>query len=367
MQTFFLVAAGVLFGLICFAAIGLGWAKRKVEEVCESLVEPVKAGGIPPFRVHLDQQPTPERLAGDVLAEASKHLESIGYRQAGDFSIREMEGVSIRGFWHEASNFFVSLCDHPQAGVFADAFREYADGTSATISTAPETGLARPPQAHHFRIDGDINHEATAQQLHNRLTHESIGREAVTTCAEEFANVFTKAYAQEMDWRIARGGVTRNEISRVSELGGGGPASETQIEMISQMWSGAIAKFITDEVQRIWLSESELGAADWEVVRDRVSIVHEQLDPEDWIDQLARIMAEAEADPNDDCESEAAYQIARDQAFAVFESRTIRDGFDEAQSLLPEKQRFTKIGSAEEPWPADIWVEPENAGMSRGL
>ncbi len=360
MQTFLIVVAGVVVGLMLFAALALRWVKGKIGDVCDSIVQLVKAGGIPPFRIRLEPSANTEWQNEDAIQTASNQLERAGYARAGEFEVRALEGVKLRAFWHRESSFFAALYDHPHAGVFADVFREYDDGTSVTVTTAPETGLDQPSHALSFRVDGQIVEDGVALALHERLQHESIGRTGYATRPEDFEQVFTEGYAQVMDWRIARGGVTRAEIERVVALAEEEePPTDASIEMIQAMWRGAIAGFIEEEVQRIWLADSSLGAVEWEALRDRVTVIHEKGDDDDWIESLAWAIAEDEVgDPEDDCACEAAHERALEHIRPIFASHSVRDAFAEAQALLPEKKRFERLGAVEEPWPADVWAAP---------
>jgi len=359
MQTLFLVAAGVVLGVLVLGAIAFVWIKKKLGGVCESLMQIVQASGLPPFRIHLDAQKGAEWNHPEKLEQATAHIETVGYVRIGDYDVREMDDVLIRAFSHPETGFFFVLYDHDQAGVFADAFRDFSDGTSITISTAPETGMARPTHAPLFRLEADVCEEETAQQLHDQLAHEAIGRETDPTRPEEFAHMYSEFYAQEMDWRIARGGVTRLEIERVAEVSGQPAPSDAQVEMIQGIWSCAIGSFIDEEVERIWLAESNLGAVEWESMRDRIKVVHEHAKAEELAEDLAWSIVDAQTNGEDDFETEAAHNAAVEKLEAAFESRSIRDGFEQAMNEMPEKSRYRRVGSVEDPWPADVWVAPE--------
>lgn len=363
MQTFLIVVAGVVVGLALFVALAIGWIKSKIGEVCESIVQLVKAGGIPPFRIRLDAiEDEPEWHDSEAFAEATNAFEAAGYTRGTDYEVREMEAVRVRALHHRETGFFAALYDHPEAGVFADVFQEFDDGTSVTITTAPESGLDQPTHAQHFRVEGQVREDGVARTLHDRLAHESIGRTGYTTRPEDFAHVFCEGYAQSMDWRIARGGVSRAEIERVAALSGEEPPSDCTVEMIQEMWRGAIGGFISDEVEKVWLTDSGMSAVEWEALRDRITVVHEKYDADEWLEDFAWRIVEDEVgeDEDDDAVREAAYERAAEQLRPVFEGRSLRDAFAEAQTQLPEKQRSEKLGSVEDPWPADVWASPED-------
>ena len=358
MQTVLLVAAGVVLGVLVLVVLGFGFLKRKLGDFCDSIARLVQAGGIPPFRIHLDANAAPEWSNRETIDAATADFESIGYTPAGDFDIREMEGVRLRAMWNREAGTWVALYDHPEAGLWADAFQEFLDGTSVTVTTAPETGMDRPLHAKLFRVEAEITEPGYAAALHGRLAHEAIGLEATPSAPEEFAEVYTEFYAQEMDWRIARGGVLRSEIERIAELSGQKPPSEASIELIQDLWRGAMTCFIDDEVRNAWLSDCGLSALEWERLQDRIHVVHDHHVSEDLIEELAWAMVETEADKDADYDDEAACEAARETLRPCFETSN-REGFGRAQAFLPEKRQYEKLGSTEDPWPADIWAAPE--------
>ena len=63
---------------------------------------------------------------------------------------------------------------------------------------------------------------------------------------------------------------------------------------------------------------------------------------------------------DDDCEAEArALEEARARLTPIFDANDIREAVAHAQALLPEKRRYERIASVEEPWPADLYLLPE--------
>lgn len=359
MQTILLVAAGVVLGTLVLALLAFGFLKRKIGTFCESISELVQAGGIPPFRIHLDATATPKWSDDSRMKAATADFEAIGFARIGDFDIREMNDVRLRGMWNRENGTSVALYDHPESGMWADAFQDFLDGTSVTVTTAAETGMDRPLHAKLFRVDAELGEAGVARTIHDRLVHEAIGLEANLFRPEEFAEVYAEIYAQEMDWRIARGGVTRTEIERVAELSGAEPPSEASIELIQEMWRGQITCFIDDEVRNAWLADCGLSALDWERLQDRIHVVHDHQTAEDLIEELAWAMVESDVDKDADYDDEAACEASRVTLRPCFETSN-REGFGRAQAFLPEKRQYEKLGSTEDPWPADIWAAPES-------
>ncbi|MEM9176809.1 MAG: hypothetical protein AAGC67_16425 [Myxococcota bacterium] len=358
MQTVLLVAAGVVLGVLLLGVLAIGYLKSKIGSFCEAISELVRAGGIPPFRVQLDANAEIEWRDEARVSAATADFEAHGYARIGDFDVREMDDVRIRAMWNREHGTCVVFYDHPEMGLWADAFQEFVDGTSVTVSTSRETGMDTPFHARLFRLESELGDAGVARALHDRLLHESIGCEPMAFRPEDFASVYAELYAQEMDWRIARGGVTRGEIERVVQLSGGELPSEAQIELIQEMWRDAIAFFIDEEVRNAWLADCDLSAIEWDRLQDRIRVVHERHKSEDLVDDLAWEMVAADADKDADYDDEAACEASRETLRPCFETSN-RQGFARAQTFLPEKHQYEKLGSTEDPWPADIWAAPE--------
>lgn len=360
MKTFLIVVAGVVVGVLALCALLLGWIKYKVGNVCQVIGRALAASsGISPFRIHLEAENALEWADAEGITRATRRFESLGYTRIGDWRVPELEGFGLRSLLHPTIGSYAVLYDHAEFGLFADLVCDLADGTHISVSCAPESGMDRPTHAPLFRLEVDVREEGAARSLHERLLHETIDQEVLRGRPEQFESFFTEAYAQEMDWRIARGGVTRAEIERIAALGGLEAPDDNQVELIQTMWKDAIADFIEEEVVETWLAESPLSALDWERLRDRVQVVHDHRDPADWINELAWCLVAGEVDMQDDEAVDRAQDVASEQIQVAFEGRSPREGFRAAQALLPEKHRFEPLGSVEVPWPADLYARPE--------
>lgn len=362
MKTFLIVVAGVVSGFGLLGLIGWLWIRRKLGDVCQAIAQVAAAGALSPFRVHLEPTRALPWQDGEGLAAATNAFESMGYVPIGDYRLRELDDVRLRAFLHPDEAIHAVLYEHDQVGLYADVVRDFEDGTRVTVSGAPEIGTDRPPHAPLVRVPGDVREPGTVQTLHDRLLRESDGRLPIRVGAEDFAQVFSEAWAQEMDWRIARGGVTREEIEQIAALSGQPDPDDDQIALVQGIWANAIGEFIEEEVTSQWLADSGLSALDWERLRDRIVVVHDHGEPDDRIDELAwRLVEEAidlASDATDDAEVDRTHDDALARIRTAFAGRSTRHGFSAAQALLPEKRRYEHLGHVEAPWPADVWAAP---------
>ncbi len=357
MQTVLLVAAGVVLGAIVLGLLAFGLLQRKLGVFVDTITQMIVASGIPPFRIRLDRADAPEWRDDACMADVTRQFEAVGYQRIGDFDVREMDEVRLRALWNRDSGTWVAVYDHPDGGMWVDAFQEFTDGTSVTVSTVSETGMDRPIHSKLFRVETELSDEGVARELHDTLVHESIGLEPNRFDPDDFAEVYAELYAQEMDWRIARGGVPRAEIERVAEIYGNEPPDDATIDLIQDMWRRSISCFIDEAVQDAWLVDCGLSAQEWEGLQGRMYVVHEYHGKDDLIDNLAWTMVEGDADRDADYDDEAAHEAAKETIRGCFDVSN-RDGFARAQVMLPEKRRYEKLASTEDPWPADVWAEP---------
>ena len=303
-------------------------------------------------------------------AATTRSFEAAGYQPVGDFGIPEMEGVWLRAFWHPDLETFAALTDHPETPLFVDLVRLFKDRGILTVTTAPDTGLDYPGYVTRVRSELDPTQLETIGRLHERLVDHSEERDAVRKQPASFATVFLQLYTLEMDWRIGRGGPSREEILRIAELSEMERPDDSAVCVIQTAWRAAIETFVDEQVQQAFLAAGGISAAEWERKRDDLSIVHEIGSREDRIDELAAVLSEAGSDPadeEDDDAEERAYVDARERVAACFEGRSIREGFRAALTLMPEKARYQPLGSVEGPWPADLYFVPDLYGSGVAL
>ncbi len=163
-----------------------------------------------PARIHLVADP--DTLPTDPARVAE--LEELGFAAAPGFTIEEMPGCRVFPFFR-AEPTVVAVLYEQEGTVWCDVHRQGVDGSSLTVSNAP-TGseLDQPPGAvKRFHPEADI------RELWDRFQAEPMEGEAREITPGNFAAVFELACADEMDWRIDRGGVTREEVERIARAG----------------------------------------------------------------------------------------------------------------------------------------------------
>jgi hypothetical protein len=378
MKTFFISIAGMFLGgilllilLLLTIRFGLRWVVKKVLNAVVNAI----GQGVPPFRITLKEVDDSKWLKPKVVNGATSALEGVGYTRISDFRSEEMPLVGLRALVNPEANAYAVLM---QLGVdekvHMDVVSHFADGRRVTVTTSPENGLDRPEWSNMVRVDVDLaKNPKAAVQLHERVLEEQKGRTTVSAKADKFVDVFCRAYARDMDWRVSHG-MSADEVRRVAAATGGDPPTDEAVEAVVAQWRRAISDFVNDQLREKFLRHvTKMSASEWEDVRDRLYIVHEHSDRDAIIEALSWRMAEAEiaakngdgdSDDDDDDDSDEKSEAIRSQLQPLFSDGTVRAAFLSAQEMLPAGQRYRRVAGIKTPYCADVYVEPINSGMT---
>jgi hypothetical protein len=170
---------------------------------------------VPPSRVHLELSKPSRKHAEDVGARG-RELESRGFTRIGTYRVDPIAGLLLTAFTHAEHSLCAIVYTHPMAGTFMDIVVKNDAGRSLTVTTAPIGKELDQREGHEKVFDKDMPVATmieTAMQRRPPAPH-------VRWSAGNFVAKFEEAYAQEMDWRAGRGGVTRDEVRRVADATG---------------------------------------------------------------------------------------------------------------------------------------------------
>lgn len=209
------------------------------------------------------------RVAATLDAMRGAGFESIGY-----YLVPQMPGLKLQAFIHHEENLFGVIYEHPQAGVWADLVAYHEDGGSTTLTNSPHGGTMDARPGH----DKIADRHADPAVLLSRWRSLAERRAVEPLSAEEFTGRFEKAYADEMAWRAARGGPTRDEIRRVAAASGTAydeGAIDAAREVLHAHSRDALRGMLLKEFARIegWSDERVEAEQEW------LAIVHDQTDP----------------------------------------------------------------------------------------
>jgi len=133
-----------------------------------------------------------------------------GFEDAGTYTIDQLAGVTLRLMVHAQQSFYADIYEHPKAGVWFDVVTRYADGTSATFSTAKPSGL-----------NGRSGHSVTnlpnssVEQVFEKARADRPQGVFAPHDAERAAGDFENAWAESMAWRKGHG-LSTGEVVNVA-------------------------------------------------------------------------------------------------------------------------------------------------------
>ncbi len=144
----------------------------------------------------------PQRLAQPLL--------SLGYQDAGTFTVRELPGVVLRLLAHTRDSVMAVIYEHPKAGHWVELVTRYTDRTSFSVATSRDTGLA--PRPGHPVVHAPGTDPA---RLHARMT--AARPQGIIEPVEPAALParFEEGYAEAMAWRKAHG-ISTAEVVKVA-------------------------------------------------------------------------------------------------------------------------------------------------------
>src|SRR6185369_1688975 len=115
-----------------------------------------------------------------------------------------------------------------------------------------------------------------ASALYQRFLAERPPGRQRPISVDDFAPRFEMAYAEHQDWLATRGGPTEKEIRGIAKSLGHDIDDET---------AEAFRELNVEEGLRNWfITQSNTSAAEWERVRDRLVIIHDEMSPDEVIE-----------------------------------------------------------------------------------
>ena len=166
-----------------------------------------------PDRIELREvgpQAWQDPAAADRLAEP---LVQLGYEPAGTFAVPQLPGVGLRLLVQARECVLGTVHEHPQAGHWVELTTRYAGGTTFTVTSGLDRGLAPRPGHPVTHLAG-----AAPAALHSRLVtlRPRDGMERIE--AGRAAAAFEQGFAEAMAWRKSQG-LSRSEVVRVAARG----------------------------------------------------------------------------------------------------------------------------------------------------
>ncbi len=209
-------------------------------------------GSVPPMRIHLNEHDTPLWFEDPLADFVSKWMLAQKFSLVGDFSIDENPGARLRCFQSEDRRIIATFreddCDGP---AYVEFCLDLGDGRRAGVSNPPGDVLPLPNDALGEYVSEPLcEHDSSVLQSMlasaRKLAYE---HHAIPVDRSDVKRFFEQTHAAEMDFRIARGGLTEAEIRQLL-VETCGAAEPVDIEKIQWEWQEAIEAFLIDRSRR---------------------------------------------------------------------------------------------------------------------
>jgi hypothetical protein len=351
MATFLQVLGIICLVVLCLIGIGVLWLAWKIWgwwrqfQVLTRSMGALSAGPVPPFRVKLEKVERPTWADRDQIEYLAGPLRKAGFVDVSIFDVTPTQ-TRLLVLASERDAAYAAIFQTPQAGVHLDLVTGYDDGTYCTFTTARQAGLLdQPPFATTVALP-----ESGAGELLKRFLAERPRKAMRPATSEAFAQRFADGWARTCDWRIARGGLTEEEIRRVAQ--DGGSIGDEEVRVVKAQWQQEINAHYYRELQSRFLASGGISAGEWERIRDRVHFVHDNLQ---WEEVVAMCdLGTDDCDPA--CEDDESISAEADRLAAAFPPR---EAIERINELLRPERRLEKIGELDRPVLASVYLAPE--------
>jgi len=323
--------------LIGFAVvvIGVWWFINRVKTALKEALS--GANLAPPCRITLQPESHPEWRNAEKMKQYSDDFTANGFTSLGAFQVPEVSGLKIEAFVNEAESLFGVTYDHEKIPTSFNVVCRYEDGSDLTVTDLNEPAtLDRPPNSPIIRlagidvkgaVDAAAKHPATAPRLPAK--------------AADFVSRFELAFAQEADWRMRRGGPTREEVRRRAELGGKTISEEKLYEAHASIRSAWMMQLQVTNVNQYKIDQN-IAQAEWKKMEYRVFAIPMVLTEKEVYEQLEANLGLEEK------------QMVELRKIKLAPGQTALDLINEVLAGKAGQLPMKRLGSVKEPVPAEI-------------
>jgi len=341
MGLFLQIIGGIVVGfLILILLLVLAWKlfKRRLMRQLASMAGDLQYAYIP-ARLNLQLAKQIQWQDEKKVQALARELTDLGFADAGAFRVEELDYLRIRGLAHEGQSIYAAIYEHDKAGVWLDVYSLYLDGTGATHTNASE-GEHLDKRPGHLRVH---DRTSTLAELVRRHVAERPPRGLRPATTLEFQRIFEQTYADGMDWRNARGGITEAEILRMAAAEGK-ELSPDELQQLREMQINQAIVGLDDTLGKNFLQTTTLTAAEWEECEDRLVYVYDLLPPDQVADRFYTAVY-----PNREDEATLPPELA---------GLSAREAFARLNEGLPPELRMELAGRLTKPVDADVYVGP---------
>lgn len=235
----------------------------------------------PPCRVYPEPEPNPQWRTPDKIRQYASEFRALGFAEVGGFMIPQIDGLQMLAFVHPAERLYGIIYDHKAIPPTFDIFCGFEDKTGLTASSSKAGRSLDKRPGHPILWLGDNRVAVVLDAL--RREPQSVPR--VPSSSDDFLPTFKRHYAEGMNWRMKKGGVSREEIRRQAESKG----KKLDEDVINDVYKNMRQAHIT-ELQRgclaQFLDEQQIPAAEWERQQARAVVIPETLETNELVEVL---------------------------------------------------------------------------------
>ncbi len=343
MQVVLQVLGGLFLLIILGIVVVVLVLRRQLRKFGQSLADMTSL--TPPAELNLQPEENPPWSNGKIVRKHADALLLHGFQDEGSFCTQEMTNLFIQGFVHPTRNLFAAVYDHPQGGIVVDIVQKTLDGRTLTLSnTTQGEELDSMDGKKSIRLK-----DATVDQLMTAWQVDKLRGDNLPAPPGSFKECFEAAYREEMQWRIARGGQTPEEIHRIALASGDQYSSEIE-EMTFQLQRRQANSQLHEILTEKYLKESGVSAFDWQSEQQRLTIIHDNLTREE-VEELLSVVEE---------DREECFQDRYDRVLSFeLPEMPARDAFAAVNATFPDHLQFKMKWQCDEPIAADYYLEPE--------
>ncbi len=293
-----------------------------------------------------------EQIVGDVdWAQPEKmkalrdYLTSQGFKSLGVFQFEAMGDMQAEG-WADAQRMITavtyqhSALDKPWMDLVV---REPGGRRAWTATNAPMGGAIETMPGKEKHYDANKTPSELMEHLET-MVPAGLQREAPPENSTAFKQRLESAYAEEMEWRLCRGGPTEREV-RAHMGADEGEADEDLFQKTHRALKTQNAVKLETLLLDRFGKETTMTVAEWREVESRLVFIHEHQTPErlnaiveDWVG-------------SDDVDPEGPF----DEDETNFQPRAAFAAFNKK---LEGEEGFIKVGEMSRPVRADVYKAP---------
>lgn len=329
----------VVLVLLIVLALVAWWLISKFKGVISAVKEGLgEIANHPPCRVNPEPELNPQWRNPEKMNQYAGEFQALGFAPAGTFSLPEIGGLQIAAFAHEQERLFGVAYDHQKMPPNIDIVCEHEDGTEiSATNTKMGEAMDRRPEVTAIRLDG-----GSVRDVFDAVQKSPATAPRKPVKAEEFAAQFRGSYAKSMNWRLKRGGTTREEIRRQAAQDGTQVTDEIIDETyqaqresyVMELGAGCVAQYLDDH---------KPSPEEWAEIEHRVFAI-----PETFTEQEVRQTLEEHCDLDEE-QTHRLEQIKLDFGQNGLDyMRRVVNGDIGALGLK-------KLGAVQEPVPAEIY------------